>query len=190
MVENRTKINDFFMSFYINGNDSIIFASGIPSYVTKHHPLVKFCKENKLNLFLPRYYGSLEAGGKFSLLNSAKAIEKAVEIVKKSKTKELFGKKEITWNSGKIYLFGYSFGTLPVLLANLDNSDVEVILNSPFVNLKLNEKNKGQTKDFSYTEEAYPNLFRFKTGELIKEYYGVDLPEPRKITVFLEVEIQ
>jgi hypothetical protein len=177
MVENRTKIGKLFVSFYLNGGSkNLILANGIPSYVTKHHPLVRFCKENFINLFIPRYYGSFESEGDFSLKNSTTSIEECVKLVSSGKTIELFYQKEISWNPSEVFLLGFSFGALPVLNSNVP-SNVKKILNSPFINLNLNEQNNGPAKgELYYVERAYPNLFRFKTEKLIEEYQNLSYP--------------
>ncbi len=183
-VENRTKIGDLFVSFYLNGSSkNLILANGIPSYVTKHHPLVKFCQENKINLFIPRYYGSFESNGKFSLVNCIKTIEDTTKIVMYGKTIELFGEKEISWGCSEIFVLGFSFGALPVLNSKLPKKVIK-ILNSPFISLELNEENNGPAKEeLYYVERAYPNLFRFKTEDLIKEYGEASYPDSEEFAL-------
>ena len=186
MVENRSVIGDFFVSFYLNGDKSLVLANGIPSYITKHHPLVKFCEENKVNLFLPRYYGSFEANGKFSIKSCIKTIEKAMHFARSEKAIEIFNNKEISWNAGKIYLIGFSFGALPTLLSSVSEKNTEIILICPFVNASINTNNKcGAEEEICYVEKAYPNLYRFKANILIKECKSVIYPKKRDFTLVI-----
>lgn len=181
MVENRTKIDKLFVSFYLNGGTkNLILMNGIPSYVTKHHPLVNFCKENRINLFIPRYYGSFESDDVFSLNNCIKTAEDTTNLVFSGKTIELFGQREIFWDSSEVFVLGFSFGALSVLNADLPDKTIR-IMNSPFINLELNETNNGPAKDeFFYIERAFPNLFRFKADDLIKEYSQISYPGKRE----------
>lgn len=173
MVEYRTKIGDLFVSFYLNGGSkSIILANGIPSYVTKHHPLVKFCKDEKINLFIPRYYGSFESCGDFTLNNSIKTIQETIEMFFSGKTKELFGNNEVSWSTDNLFILGYSFGAFPVAHLDLPGSEnIKVILNSPFLGSFLDQEGEyNLQKEFSFIERAYPNLYQFNTLNIVEEY--------------------
>ncbi|MDR2396233.1 MAG: hypothetical protein LBD57_06505 [Endomicrobium sp.] len=172
------------MSFYLNNSSkNLLLINGIPSYITKHHPLVRFCSENKINLFIPRYYGSFESDGEFSLRNCISTVEETVTFVCSQRSLELFGQKELAWTSSEIFVLGFSFGALPVLNAKLP-INVKKILCSPLIDLELNDKCKGSAKkEIYYIEKAYPNLFRFNASTLIEEYSGISNPEKEEFSL-------
>ena len=185
-MEYRTIRKDLFVSFYLNqGERNLIFISGMPSYITKYHPLVKFCNENKINLFIPRYYGSFESSGGFSIKSCIKTVQETVRLVKEGKVKELFEDKEVSWKNGSILVLGHSFGGLPTLCADLD-SDIKIILSCPLVNLDMNLAEKGDAyRDLLFIEKAYPNLYRFKAEKLIQEYKKIKYPLKKEISLIV-----
>ncbi|GEM_PF-5451117 len=67
--------------------------------------------------------------------------------------------------------------------ANLPDKAIK-ILNYPFINLELNDENKGPAKEeLFYIERAFPNLFRFKANDLIKEYSQMSYPEKKEFVL-------
>lgn len=145
--------------------------------------MVRFCSENKINLFIPRYYGSFESDGDFSLRNCVLTVEEALTFVRSQKSIELFRQEEIVWNSSEVFVLGFSFGGLPVLNAKLP-ADVKKILCAPLIDLELNEKCNGSAKkEIYYIERAYPNLFRFNANTLIKEYSDIAKPEKEECSL-------
>lgn len=182
MVEHRASKDKLFVSFYLNGDNTIILAGGVPSYVTKHHPIVQFCQEHKLNLFIPRYPGSFESEGDFSLAACTDVLEKTVSLVKAEQVKTLYQNKVTTWKAGKIVIIGFSFGALPALLA--DVQEASTVLVCPFTNLKLNDTaGGGAREELHFIERAYPHVYRFKADTLLKEYEHIQYPPKKQFTL-------
>lgn len=178
MIEFRSQLQEVFVGFFLNGNKgNIVLAPGMPQYLDKYHPLVVQASKLGYNLFIPRYMGTFESSGTFSSLNSSETLAETIRMVKKGKTTELFAHKEMTWSSEKIYLLGFSYGALPALLQTEDVS--KTILVCPFISLEYHRKgSSGEDiqETYEFLERAYPNLYRLKTAEVIRDLERTTLP--------------
>ena len=64
MREYRVKCQNIIISIFLGGNKgNIIYASGLPQYLDKNHPLVQQALRLGYNLFIPKYPGSYESSG-------------------------------------------------------------------------------------------------------------------------------
>ncbi|MBI4154882.1 hypothetical protein HY498_02240 [Candidatus Woesearchaeota archaeon] len=176
-MEYRVRNEKIIIEIWLNnGKDNVIFSQGMPQYLTKYHSLVKKLKKLKINLFIPRFPGTWESGGKFSIEQCQKAIEQTIKLAKVGEAIELYNEKKISWPTEKIYLLGFSFGCLPSLLCKelVDYT----ILAMPFVNLKIHNKNGGEDikKTFDFLEKAYPNIYRFKANDVIRDLKNINYP--------------
>lgn len=182
MIEYRTKIKDTFIGMWFGGDKgNIVLACGIPQYIDKYHPIIEQISRLGYNLFVPRYHGTFESSGKFSVLSSKKTIENTVTLVTKGKAIELFKNSEITWNHNiPLYVLGFSYGALPALLSN--NNIDKTILVCPFIDVNYHlEKSSGENlkETFEFIERAYPNLYRLKAYDVLKDLSIVELPEKK-----------
>ncbi len=179
-MELRIKHKKILISVWLNGGDkNILLAGGLPQYVTKYHPLVKMAEEASINLFVPRYMGSWESGGTFSVKNCVKTVEETIRLIRNGKGEELYGNSSVSWNSEKIYLVGFSFGGFPALLN--EESVTKTILVNPFVNLILQKKFKGEDieETLRFLKRAYANMYRFDFAEVIKDLISLKYPEKK-----------
>ena len=64
MREYRIKQQNMIVSVFLGGSKgNIIYASGLPQYLDKNHPLVQQSVKLGYNLFIPKYPGSYETDG-------------------------------------------------------------------------------------------------------------------------------
>ena len=180
-MELRLKVGEMVVGFWHNRSKiGVILAPGLPEYITKNHPFVKKINEREFDLFVLRYPGTWESGGNFDLKSAVRGIEDVVLLAKSGEARELYGGKILKWNYSTIFLIGFSFGSLPVLLSQV--KDVEKVLLFPFVNSFIHSKNGGEDipKLFQFIQEAYPNVYRFNPKSLLTEIDNIDYPKSKK----------
>ncbi len=167
------------LSAWLNNSDiTIIIAPGVPQYLTKYHPFVQAMLLRNVNLFIPRYLGSFESEGLFTLQNCVDTLNKTIRFVKEGNGVELFNDEKIIWSSNKIILVGFSFGALPSLLTT-ENVD-QIILVAPFTNLEVHQKYNGEDllRTFSFVKKAYH--YHLNPESLLKECALSNYPKQRK----------
>lgn len=182
MIEYRTKIKDTFIGMWLGGNrGNIVLACGIPQYIDKYHPFIEQIGRLGYNLFIPRYHGTFESNGEFTVLSSKETIEDAINMVKKGNTVEFFKNEKIIWeNHIPLYVLGFSYGALPALLSN-ENCNKTVLV-CPFVDISFHiENSSGENlkETFEFIERAYPNLYRLTANNVLKDLLTVNLPKKK-----------
>lgn len=183
MIEYRVKKGEIIVSVFLNNsNRNVIFAAGLPQFIDKNHPLAKQAEAVGFNLFMPHYPGTHDSSGKFSVRNSAMALEKTIEFVKSGSATELYNQSVISWDATNIFLLGFSFGGL---IALLQKSTVDkTILLCPFVSADYHFGNKKYSSEniidtFDFMKRAYPKTYRFDPKALIEELKKVTLPRTK-----------
>ncbi len=175
IMELRINNNGILTSVWLNGGDkNLIYASGLPQYVTKHHPIVKLCQNFKVNLFVPRYKGSWESDGDFTIAGSIYSIKETIKMVRGGKTIELYNDSKITWDGQKIFLMGSSFGGIPAIF---NKEEVyKTILVNPLINFSLHRELSTVPfeKNLDFLLKAFKNVYRFEKSNLIKELENLE----------------
>ena len=180
-MELKIKTENILIGAWLNdSNKNIILACGLPQYISKHHPIVKMAETARVNLFVPRYIGSWESSGIFSIANCVETIEKTIALVKKGKAIELYNNTKTVWNPEKIYLLGFSFGGISALL-NTEKVSKTILLN-PFANLDLQQKFNGENieETFEFLQRAFPNVYKFDSKEIINELKSLNYPDKKE----------
>ena len=179
MREYRVKCQNIIISVFLGGNKgNIIYASGLPQYLDKNHPLVQQALRLGYNLFIPKYPGSYESSGFLNIDNCVKALDNTQKIVRRGYAKELFSGEKIIWEPTKTFILGFSFGGLPALLFKNDHIDKKVLV-CPFVSLSFHDTNttgENFSDTLDFIERAYPNVYRFNKDKLFKNIKDVVLP--------------
>lgn len=188
MIEYRFLNKNILCGVWNGGmNGTVILASGLPQYIDKYHPFLKTVEELGLTLIVPRYMGTWESSGDFSLENCVKTIEETIDFAKIGKSSEMYGNTEIHWNTSNLSVLGFSFGALPTLLAN---REVDRSVLCPFVSYDFHYSKDGKGEyvndTFEYLQRAYPNIYRFSPSQLISDLKSVRL---RKITNTIRVGV-
>ena len=176
------------ISAWLNGGDgSIILAPGLPQYIDKYHPLVKQAEKLGVNLFIPKYSGTYESNGEFSLKNSIKTLEQVIKLIKKGTAKELYANKEIKWKTNNINLIGFSFGALPSVLQKIKIKKTILVCPFIFSEFHLGRKCLGEdvSKTFSFLERAYTNLYRINSKNLLKELANIKVSCKKERLIFI-----
>jgi hypothetical protein len=97
--------------------------------------------DKNLTIFQPRYIGSWESSGEFSLKNCLKTLNETIKLVKKQVAIESYNCKKINWKCKEITIIATSFGTSIQL--SLDNyKDIDKLVSiAPLTNLTKHSKN-------------------------------------------------
>lgn len=164
------------MSFWKGENidTTIIFASGLPQYVTSYHPFVETLINMGYNLLIPKYYGTWESKGDFTLRNSIKSMDDALDLVSIGEAQELFAGKLIEIPNKNTILLGFSYGGLVCIF--VDKKVNKKILLMPFVNLDLHGE-KNMKMDLSFIQKAYPNVYKFNTEQILNDLRNIKYPK-------------
>lgn len=187
MRELKIKKSNIIISAWINkGDKCIILAPGLPQYIDKYHPFVKQSIKLGYSLFVPRYIGSYESGGIFTIDNCVKTIEETVGVVRGGLAKELYANSSINWGKNKICVVGFSFGAMPVLLANIQVHKVVVVC--PFINIKYHINSsigENLNHTLQFIKRGYKNLYRVDVKSFINDLKKIKLIKNQKDVVVI-----
>lgn len=189
MREYRIKQQNMIVSVFLGGSKgNIIYASGLPQYLDKNHPLVQQSVKLGYNLFIPKYPGSYESSGFLTIDGCVKALENTQKIVRRGYAKELFSEQKITWDPTKIFILGFSFGGLPALLSKNSNVDKKALV-CPFISLSFHDNNtngESLSSTLDFIKRAYPHVYRFDKDRLLKSIKDVTLPARSENLIIVE----
>jgi hypothetical protein len=190
-MELRIKHKDTLIGAWLNGDSgNVIISPGLPQYIDKHHSVIKYLSRAGYNIFTPRYIGSWESDGKFSIKNCVETLAQTLELIRLGEGIESYNLAKTSWsNDIPTYLIGFSFGALPVLLLE---ADVKKILVCPFVSAAYHTgNNSGEDIEhtFEFLFRGYPNVYRLDVSEIMMELKRVKYPkECKNLTIVFGVE--
>lgn len=178
-MELRIKHREVLVGAWLNGNcGNIIISPGLPQYIDKHHSVIKRLSQMSYNVFTPRYIGSWESDGKFSVENCIRTLDRTLELVQSGEGVEAYNDIKASWSKSlPLYIIGFSFGALPVLLYQ---TDIKKIIVCPFVNIAYHTDGVGgedMEHTFQFLHRGYPNVYRLDVSEIMKELRNIKYPD-------------
>jgi len=113
----------------------------------------------------PRYLGSWESSGSFSIENCLKTVMVSEKIFLKKNAVESYSQKEITWDIKDIYILGSSFAPAIILSILHKLKTKKIICLSPLTDLtKHNSDSKIIEQDlnflYGFLKRGFGNAFR------------------------------
>lgn len=138
---------------------AVILCGGMPAYPAKKD-LAIFLAKKGFWVFLPRYRGSWESGGKFLKKSPHKDIIDIIDELAKG-FKSLWDGKIYKVKPARIYLIGSSFGGAAVLLASQDSRVVKVMAFSPVIDWRVESKEEPVDFMAKFVKLAFGNGYRF-----------------------------
>jgi len=149
------------------GNDQrmgVIVFPGLPNQPRSEDFGDNLAKEG-FYVLQPRYIGSWESYGRFSIKNCIKTVVEAEKLLQGGKAIECWGEKKIEWDLKKIFILSSSFGSSIVLSALPKLSSKEIICLAPLTNLNKHNSDKNiQEQDLSvlggFLQRGFENAFR------------------------------
>ncbi|MBI4094805.1 MAG: prolyl oligopeptidase family serine peptidase [Candidatus Liptonbacteria bacterium] len=136
----------------------IIFCGGMPGVPAKR-PLLEFFSKKGYWVFLPRYRGSWESGGKFLRISPEKDILDIISELPRG-FKSLWDGKKYRVRPSKLFLFGSSFGGPAALLASRDPRVTKIVALSPVVDWCAPSKEEPLDKLFRFVQSAFGEGYR------------------------------
>ncbi len=181
-MEYRFRPNGLLISGFINDpeNEAIVFAPGLPQYITKYHPLIRKLAGMNYNVFVPQYYGSFKSKGTFTLANSIKTISDTIDFVRKGQAGNLYDNSLISWKPA-ITLIGFSYGGLPSLMNA--NKVKKIVLISPLIDYKIHLKFGGEDlrRTFEFARRAFS--YKLSPEDLLKEFEEFNYEKTASFTI-------
>ncbi len=156
MIKNKIRMGDIISeSYYKKDNNGlvIIFCMGIPSKSNFEELAKKYVDEGFVFIH-PKYIGSWESYGDFSIKSCKETISSIVQGIRNKNLLSVFGEK-IDLNVKKIFLLGHSFGGSVALTTGADLDIDGIIAQSPITDYRLHAKQK------EYAEEDLLQLYDF-----------------------------
>lgn len=144
-------------SYYLENNNGkvIILCSGIPGTSSYIEIAEKYVKEGFIFIH-PKYLGSWESYGDFSIENCKKTIIDFVNALKNKKVKTIFN-KNFDIGIREIFLLGHSFGGSVALCSGADLDIDGIIALAPVIDYRVQGKE-------DYEEEKMDWLYNFITS--------------------------
>lgn len=174
-IEYKFYHNGVAMSFWKGINETtIVFALGLPQYISSYHPFVETLLSMGYNLLVPKYYGTWESESEFTLANSVKSLNIALDVVYVGGTTELFAGMFVKIPNKEVILLGFSYGGFSSIF--VDKKVSKKILLMPFVNIELHGEKNLET-DLLFIQKAYNNIYKFNIKQFLNELHNVKYPE-------------
>ncbi len=157
MIKNKIRYGDIIAeSYYPKGKNNglaIVFCMGLPSK-SNFEELAKRYVDEGFIFIHPKYIGSWESYGNFSISSCKETIVSIIQGLKERKVKNIFG-EEFNLNIKDIFLLGHSFGGSVALSAGADLDIKGIIALSPVLDYSKHVKNS------HYKEEDLSGLYTF-----------------------------
>jgi len=168
LIEYRAFVRGTAFSYWkSSGQKLIVFCPGLPQYTSSYHPFVQTLVDLGYDLLVPKYHGTWESDGNFSLAESLDSIYTALDVVNTGSLTELYGMTSMRLPKEDPILLGFSYGGLIARLIAGRPIKKKILL-MPFVDLELHGRNS-MNKDLQFLSRAYQNVYRFKVNQLMHE---------------------
>lgn len=175
LIEYRAFANGTALSYWrSNGQKLIVFCSGLPQYTSSYHPFVQTLVGLGYDLLIPKYHGTWESDGDFSLAESLTSVYTAIDVVKGGSITELYGMTSIALPKEDPILLGFSYGGLVARLI-VDRPIEKKILLMPFADIGLHGRNNLRD-DLLFLNRAYQNVYRFNVEQFLSEMEQIKQP--------------
>jgi len=160
-------------SYYLENNNgkAIIFCSGIPGSSSYSEIAEKYVNEGFIFIH-PKYLGSWESYGNFSIEGCKKTIVNFVDALKNKEVKTIFNENFDLEIKG-FYLLGHSFGGSVALCAGTELGINGIIALAPVIDYRV--QGKGE-----YEEEKMDWLYTFIIAGFENVYRNFDKTEWEK----------
>ncbi|MBU1252382.1 MAG: S9 family peptidase [Nanoarchaeota archaeon] len=142
-------------------NHCVIVLQGLPNQPRNEEFGNNLAKEG-FHVLQPRYIGSWESYGDFSLENCLKTLIESVKMIRKGEVLEVFNNKKINISCDKISIISSSFGSaIAMSFPEVDN----YVCLCPLLNLKQHSKDESKKEQdliylVGFLKRGWENAFR------------------------------
>lgn len=186
-------ITEFVVPQNLKSRKALIVCSGMPSYPAKQKYLELFELFTKQGffVFVPRYRGSFESGGKMFAKSPEEDIKDVMDGLEEGFV-DFWSKKQYKIKNPQIILLGSSFGGPAVLLNSKDKRVKKVVATSPVIDWREEEKTVEPIDVLApYVKNAFKEGYRIvgdgwrkiKTGNFYNPMTSLDKIDGKKCMV-------
>ena len=168
IIKNKLRFGDIVAESYYRENNNgkaVVFCAGIPGISSYPDIAERYAAAGYIFIH-PKYVGSWESYGGFSVEGCKKTIIDFVAALRQKQVKTIFG-DIFNVVANKIYLLGHSFGGSVALSAGAELEDVGIIALAPVIDYK--KQGNGE-----YLEEKMDCLGNFILAGFENVYRGFD----------------
>jgi dipeptidyl aminopeptidase/acylaminoacyl peptidase len=189
----RTRIKKEIVSEFLppktRSNKVIVLCGGLPGYPSRHDLMFALAKKGWW-VFMPRYRGTWESGGKLFAQSPHQDILDLIDQLPKG-FRDLWSGKIHKIRNPKVYLVGSSFGGPAVLLASKDARVKKSLALSPVVDWRAESRSEPISKLKSFVESAFGDGYRvdpkgwdkIKSGKFYNPATALDSIDGQKIMI-------
>lgn len=147
-----------------NLGKGIIVFQGLPKQSNSEKFGEMLAKEG-FYVLQPRYIGSWESYGSFSIENCIKTVVESEEFFLKGEGIELYGEKRIYWNIDEIFIIGSSFAASIILSIADKLRTKNFVFLGPLINLRKHNSNReikeqNLSEFYGFLKRGFENAFR------------------------------
>jgi esterase/lipase len=166
MEKNKLRFKDIIAdSCYLkkNNGDMIIFCSGLPG-TSSYSDIAQKYAEKGFIFIHPKYIGSWESYGKFSIPACKDTIVNFVNAIKVGNVKTIFN-QEFNQKPKRIFLIGHSFGGSVALSAGAELDVEGIVVLAPVIDYKVHAKNNYGGEEnlnglYDFMRAGFENVYR------------------------------
>ena len=141
----------------------VIIFPGIPTFGNDGY--AQILSEQGFYVLEPRYMGSWESYGKFSIDNCIKTVIEAENLFQRGSATECWGNKILKWEIEDIIIMSSSFGSAIVLSVAHSLKTKNLVCLAPLIDLEQHNKNNGfQEQDIkalgTFIKRGFENVYR------------------------------
>jgi predicted esterase len=174
MEKNKLRYNKIIAdSYYLKENNkkAIVFCGGFPGSSNSSEVAEKYVQKGFIFVH-PKYIGSWESYGLFSIENCKKTIIDFVNALRNKEVKTIFGEK-FDLPIEEIFLVGVSFGASVALCAGAELDIKKIVALSPVINYQIQGNGEYNEEKMENTEKfvlaGFENVYRgFREEDLVK----------------------
>lgn len=180
MEKNKLRCGDIIAESYYSKNNNgkaIIFCSGIPGTSSYIEIAERYVDEGFIFIH-PKYLGSWESYGNFSIGGCKKTIVDFVNALKSNKIKTIFN-KDFNLEIKEIFLLGHSFGGSVALCSGAELNINGIIALAPVIDYKIQGKEEYEEEKmdwlYDFLVAGFENVYRNLNSHQWKSFCSTGL---------------
>ena len=152
--------------------DAIIILPDFPSR-NKYDNLISLFYGRGYHVFVPRYRGSYQSGGKFLSKNIIDELAGFIDALEKGEVKSLWDMKKKEFKINRKLLIGYDFsGAIALGLAAKTQKFSHIMLIAPIWDYSVYNSQNGEqdlNEISEFVKRAYKNCYRYTFKDIVKK---------------------
>jgi esterase/lipase len=168
-TEQRMQHEGVAMSYWCSeGKRLVVFCLGLPQYPSSYHPFIQTLVSCGYDILIPKYKGTYESVGEFSLQSSIETVQITIKALQENSLTDLYTGLPITLPRDETTLVGFSYGGFVARFVPEQELVKKLVLLMPFVDVQAHGREELK-KDLAFLEKAYSHVYRCNKDTLLKE---------------------